>query len=141
MSRWTPERKGNLRTRIAVALTLIFVGCAATWTFLPPYLIGIHQRDVTRSLAEWQAEYSQIETNNDAIRAAEMLGSVQTYYPVADGYRSTAEIEFRLEEQRENTINALIQALRDFTNQDHGRDADEWLEILIEQIESDENNR
>ena len=141
MNRSTVKRKVPPRARIAAALALIFVGSAATWTFLPPLLTGTHQRDVTRSLAEWQSEYSQIETNEDAVRTAEMLGYVQTYYCVADGYRSTAEIESRLEEQREKTIHALIEALCDFTKKDHGRDADKWLETLNDQDGSDGNQR
>lgn len=97
--------------------------------FLPDYMTGVHQRSVTQSLSDWKVEYSKIESH-DAVRAAEMLEYVKGYYVPAEGYRSTPEIEAALESQRQDTIDAFVAALREYTNKDFGEDSEAWLANL-----------
>jgi hypothetical protein len=96
-----------------------------------PRLAGdVHMRNVTRELAEWQAEHSRISSPEDAVRAAEMLAYVQGYYVPANGYRGTPETEAALQTQRRATSEFLVQALRTHTGKDFGVDSEKWLEYL-----------
>jgi len=99
---------------------------------LPAYVVGIHQRSVTHSLAEWEREYSDISSLRDAIRAAEMLSYAQDYYRAAEGYRSTPPIEAALEAQRADTVHSIVAALRDHTGKDFETDAAQWLAYLLD---------
>lgn len=117
------------RFLIPFASLLLF---ALAWaaTTLPAHFVGVHQRSVTQSLAEWKTEYSTIQSQYDAVRTVEMLDYVQTYYVPGDGYRSTPNVESALEFQRKDTIDAFVSALRNYTNEDFGTNSVKWLEHL-----------
>jgi hypothetical protein len=112
----------------AVLLVLAIVIWAAVT--LPAHMVGVYQRSVTQSLLEWKTEYSTIESQHDAVRTAEMLEYVQWYYVPGDGYRSTPEIEAVVQSQRQDTIDAFVAALRNYTNEDFGTDSAKWLAHL-----------
>jgi hypothetical protein len=92
-------QKANHRRFFVISVLLVTLP-GGVWAIfaIPPHFVGIHQRRITRELAEWEAEYSTINSTGDAIRTAEMLGYVQLYFPVGDGYRSKQSIEAALEE-------------------------------------------
>jgi hypothetical protein len=94
------------------------------------HAVGVHQRSVTRSLAEWKQEYGNISSHRDAIRTAEMLEYVQRYYVPAEGYRSSPEIETALQMQRQETVESFVAALRRFSGKDFGTDSGQWLKYL-----------
>src|SRR4051794_8629011 len=68
--------------------------------------VRIHQRSVTRSLAEWEAEYGRVQTWPEADRAIGMLEYVQWYYVPAPGYHSDPDTEAVLQAQRARTVAA-----------------------------------
>jgi hypothetical protein len=88
--------------------------------------VGIHQKSVTRSLADWEKEYGRIGNWDEADRAIGMLEYVQSYYVPGPGYRSNPRTEAALEEQRARTVAAIVSALREFTGEDFGTDPEEW---------------
>ena len=55
------------------------------------------------------------------------LNTSKGYYVPGESYRSTPEIEQRLESERQATINLFVAALRDYTNVDFGTDSSKWL--------------
>ncbi len=120
---------GRLLGIVAVML------CAAGVFFVVPaflrYSVAIHQRGVADELAAWRSQYSSIDSKADAIRTAEMLGYVQSYYLPAAGYRGTAESEHHLTAEREATVTELIGALKNHTGLDFGNDASAW-KVAIE---------
>jgi hypothetical protein len=99
--------------------------------------VQAHQRAVTQSLSLWEAEYGRASTLNEAIRTAEMIGYVQTYYQPSDGYRGSEASEDVLQLQRQETIDAMVAALKLFTGKDFGEDAEAWLAHLNSNQESD----
>ncbi len=117
---------------ILLPALVVLLGVAVVWLFdvLPEYAVNVHQRDVTRALAEWQTEYSRILSPQDAIRTAEMLAYVQGYYVPANGYRGTPETEAALQSQRKATIDCFVEALHTYTGEDFGADSEKWLEYL-----------
>jgi hypothetical protein len=122
------------RRLVVLLLGLVLAGTIVLVIYLPPrlvnYGVGLHQRSVTRSLGEWEREYSQIKTKHDAIRAAEMLGYISTYYVPGPGYHSDPETEAALQAQRERALSTIAGALERFTGQDFGTDSGKWLEWL-----------
>jgi hypothetical protein len=116
----------------AIGAAIVILPLAFVWALaaFPQYVSGVHQRGVTRELAQWRTEYSAIATRHDAVRTAEMLEYVQHYYVPGQGYRSTPEIEAALQSQRQDTIGAFVAALRAYTGADCGSDTAKWLEYL-----------
>jgi hypothetical protein len=74
---------------------------------------------------------------NEAIRTAEMIKYVQTYYQPSDGYPGGEASENALQSQRQETIDAMVAALKSFTGEDFGEDSDEWLVYLKSNQTSD----
>jgi hypothetical protein len=122
------------RRLVVPGLCLVLTGIIFLVIYLPPrlvsYGVGLHQRSVTRSLGEWGHEYSHIQTKNDAIRAAEMLEYISTYYVPGPGYHSDPETEATLQAQRERSLSTIAAALEQFTGKDFGTDSGKWLEWL-----------
>jgi hypothetical protein len=96
----------------------------------PKYGVGWHQRSVTRELAEWERMFGKVSSQQEAVHAAEMMDYAQRYYVPAAGYRSTPEIEAALSQQRQKTIDAIVEALRQFTGKNFAADSDRWLFYL-----------
>jgi hypothetical protein len=92
------------------------------------WAVGIHQRSTTNSLADWEREYGQVHTWEEAQRAIDILEYVQRYYVPGKGYRSDQKTEAKLEAQRARTVQAIVAALKEFTGQDFGADAEQWRE-------------
>ncbi len=121
---------------------LLLVPVAIIWAVvtLPSYMVGVHQQNVTQSLSDWKTEYSTIESQRNALRTAEMLEYIQGYYFPGEGYRSTPQIEEALQSQRQETIDAFVGSLREYTKQDFGRDSDMWLAFLQSSGEGDDGS-
>jgi hypothetical protein len=79
---------GILFCVIAGAL-LIFLGLK----HFEEWAVGIHQKSVTRSLADWEKDYGRVGSWNEADRAIGMLEYVQRYYVPGPGYRSSPQVE------------------------------------------------
>jgi len=88
--------------------------------------VEIHQRAVTREVTEWGNEYVQIKDDASAVRAAEMVGYIEAYYPVGDGYHGSDESERELETARANSLRQLINALEVYTGNQFGDDHLAW---------------
>ena len=104
--------------------------CYVVFGIVSDHAVGIHQRSVTRSLAEWKQDYGNVSSHHDAIRTTEMLEYVQRYHVPAEGYNSSPEIETALQMQRQETVEAFVAALRRFTGKDFGTDSGQWLKYL-----------
>lgn len=106
-----------MSTRKKIACAILTLGVVLSAAYLAAVLLSIvsspaiHQRSVTQSLAAWGKEYSAIHDDSDAWRAVEMLEYIQSYYVVADGYRSDPATERALEEQRDRTMHEICSAL------------------------------
>lgn len=106
------------RRRIIITLLVISV-IAALLAISAPFALrwlarkgtAIHHRSITRSLAEWEREDSQIRTPRDAEHARGMLEYIRGYYPVGPGNRSDPETEAALEAQRAKTLRTIEEAL------------------------------
>jgi hypothetical protein len=88
--------------------------------------VAVHQRSVMRSLANWEEDDSRVCTWEQADHAIDMLEYVRAYYVPGPGYRSDAQTEAALEEQRARTLAAIAAALRSFTGEDLGTDPERW---------------
>jgi hypothetical protein len=108
---------------IAVVALVFYV-----WQNLGYWAARIHQQSVTRELAAWEQEYSQVRNWHDADRSIDMLDYVRSYYVPAPGYRSDSETETTLEAQRARTLAAIAAGLRKFSGEDFGTDASRWRE-------------
>jgi hypothetical protein len=120
----------------AVALGIMAVGALAIWVLRPAIesrLVGVHQRSVTRSLAQWAGEDSKITNDASAIHAAEMVGYVSRYYLPGEGYRGPAEVEAALEAQRRQTIEQLVSSLQRHTGLAYGTNVEHWTEWAQQQ--------
>ena len=122
----------NHRRRLFVIAGSLVVLVAGIWAYhvVPLYLVSIHQNNATQELAAWESEYSTITSDEDAIRTAEMLGYVQSYNLVGDGYRSDSESDVVLENQRQKTIDSFVIALKRYTDMDFGADSQKWIAAL-----------
>ncbi len=109
-----------------VALAVILAPHA--WQRFGEWAVGIHQRSTTKELADWEKEYGQIHTWEEAERAIDMLEYVQRYYVPGPGYRSDEKTEVKLEAQRARTVQSIVSALKGFTGQDFGASAEQWRE-------------
>lgn len=78
------------------------------------YFIRGHQLSVIKELEEWGDNYSQIKTSQEAQKATEILAYIEKYYVPADGYRSDANTEQKLERQREHTMRRITDALEEY---------------------------
>ena len=123
-----------VKRSLKVWLSVIALVVAAVSIWAVPaifrFLVAVHQRDVTRELAEWKLQYSNITSDEDASRTADVLGYVQTYYVPSDGYRSDSTTEAMLEAQRSETVDALVAALKTYSKRDFGKDASAWKKAI-----------
>jgi hypothetical protein len=118
-------------------LALLAISAVGAVVFVPRLVVQAHQRAVTQELSLWEAEYGRASTTNEAIRTAEMIRYVQTYYQPSDGYRGSEASENALQSQRKETIDAMVANLKSFTGQDFGTDTDAWLAYLKSNHEPD----
>lgn len=119
-----------MRRRLLI-FGLVFVP-VVVWGLLTlqDYTVGVHKRNVMLELSDWKSEYSKIKSQHDAVRTAEMLEYAQSYYLPGEGYRSSDTIESALHTQRQETIDAFVLSLREYTKKDFGDDSEKWLTYL-----------
>jgi hypothetical protein len=103
------------------------------WPRIAMWGVGIHQKNVTRELAEWGQEYSAISDDASAIRAAEMVGYMSHYYVPGPGYRGPADMEAALETQRRKSIDRVVASLEQYTGLRLGAKPQRWTEWAQEQ--------
>ena len=117
-------------TRSLLAVTAALALCCASatlgWLWLAQKGVELHQRAVTRELTEWGNEYAQISDDASAIRTAEMIEYIDTYYVPSDGYRGSIEAERDLETARANSLRQLVEALNAYTGLGFGDDYSAW---------------
>lgn len=111
---------------VAVAVAILLGLGSAAWHFTIKVAARAHMKSVTRSLAEWAVEDSQIHSNQDAFHAIDMLSYIEHYYVPGDGYRSDAETEAALQAQRKRTTDTIIESLERFTGEHFGDDFKKW---------------
>lgn len=118
--------------KICLAAFVLIVIAISIWAVPAMFrsFAAVHQRGVTRELAEWKLQYSNITSDEDAIRSADVLAYVQFYYVPSDGYRSDSKTEAMLEAQRSETVDALVAALKAYTKLDFGKDASAWKKAI-----------
>jgi hypothetical protein len=110
------QRRRIFITLIAISVTAALLAIAAPFAlrWLTRKGTAIHHRSITRSLAEWEQEDSQIRTPEDAEHARGMLEYIRGYYPVGPGNRSDLETEAALEAQRAKTLRTIKAALDEY---------------------------
>lgn len=117
-------------TRKLLAVTAALAICCASvllgWPWLTRKGLELHQRAVTLEIIEWGNEYSQIDDDESAIRAAEMIGYIDAYYVPSDGYRGLDDTERELETARANSLRKLIDAIEAYTGRGFGDDYSAW---------------
>jgi hypothetical protein len=121
----------KLKVFLGVAFGVTGVAALTIWILwlgVERRLVGAHQRNVTRSLAQWAQADSKITNDASAIHAAEMLGYVSSYYVPGEGYRGPAEVEAALESQRQQTIGQLVASLERYTGLAYGTNVERWTE-------------
>jgi hypothetical protein len=114
----------------AIAL-LVAAGALAVWLSLPrlnTWVVGFHQKGVTRSLATWAPEAATITNDASAIHAAEMVGYMSSYYVPGECYRGSAAVEAALEAQRRQSIAMVVASLERYTGLDYGTNVERWTE-------------
>jgi len=119
------------RIVLIVSGLLVAVGGLATWTVLrhkDQWIVGFHQKGVTRSLAAWAPEAASITNDASAIHAAEMVRYMSSYYVPGGGYRGPAAVEAALERQRRDSINLVVVSLERYTGLDYGTNVERWIE-------------
>jgi hypothetical protein len=118
------------RLKIAVMVGAIALAVVAllphAWSRFEAWAVRIHQRSVTRELAVWEQESSQIRSKGEAAHAVDMLRYIQGYYVPGPGYRSDSPTEAALEAQRRKTSATIVKALEEFTGERYGLDVDKW---------------
>ena len=111
---------------MTAAVAICCASATLGWSWLTRKGVEIHQRAVTREIIEWGNKHSQINDDKSAIRAAEMIGYIDTYYVARDGYRGFDETERELESARANSLRQLVEALEAYTGRDFGNDYSAW---------------
>jgi hypothetical protein len=96
------------------------------WQRFETWAVSIHQRSTTRELADWEQDYSKIDSVQKASRAIDMLDYIQTYYVPGSGYRGDPDTEKALESQRKHTLSAIVEALERFSGERNGSDLSKW---------------
>jgi hypothetical protein len=128
----------NRRRFLAILLLCGFTGVVvfalyAVWNF-ESWAVGLHQKSITRELAAWEQDEARVTNWDEADHAIGMLEYVQNYYVPGPGYRSNPQTEAALESQRARTLAAIAVALREFTGEDFGTDAERWRAWRNEQL-------
>lgn len=132
-------RRGRLRMAISskcrvIVTSLVVVVVAVTasmwvnWPRIERWGVGIHQRSLTRSLAAWGVANAQVTNDASAIKAAEMVGYISSYYVPSPRYRGPLEIEAALETQRSESIDGIVASLERYTGLDYGTNVVRWTE-------------
>ena len=132
------------KVKVLLLGTFAMAGAAvlAIWILKPAIerrLVGAHQRSVTRSLAKWAQQDSNITNQASAIHAAEMVGYVSSYYVPGEGYRGPADIEAALETQRQRTIGQLVASLERYAGLGYGTNVERWTEWARQHKDSEEH--
>jgi hypothetical protein len=120
-SRLRSEMSNMLRKyRIAISVVcgiacfLLIVGLVRILPYLNKLAVAVHQRSVTASIADWGRDYSRIYSQDDALRAKEMIRYIKTYYVPSDGYPADPKTEAALEDLRKLTIEKITAAIDDW---------------------------
>jgi hypothetical protein len=107
-----------------ISLGVLFAVAALTiWVILPRIeksFVGFHQKSVTRSLATWGREKSQITNDASATHAAEMIQYMRSYYVPSPTYRGPPDVEAELERQRAESIQLITTALERYKTMKQG---------------------
>ena len=127
------NRRRILALRLLCGFTGVVVFALYAVRNFEPWAVGFHQKSVTRELAAWEQDEARVTSWDEADHAIGMLGYVQNYYVPGPGYRSDPQIEAALDSQRARTLAAIASALREFTGQDFGTDAERWRAWWLEQ--------
>ncbi|WDQ15418.1 hypothetical protein [Rhodopirellula sp. P2] len=117
-------------TRNLLAVPTVLAICCASgvlgWSWITRKGVELHQHAVTRELTEWGKEYTEINDDASAIRAAEMIAYIRTYYVPRHGYRGSEETERELEIARDTSLRSIIDALERYTGHEFGGDYLAW---------------
>jgi hypothetical protein len=102
---------------------LFAIAVLTVWISLPRIersFVAFHQKSVTRSLATWGREASQITNDASAAHATEMIEYIGSYYVPGPGYRGPVEVEAELERQRAESIHLIATALERYRAKKQG---------------------
>jgi len=115
-----------------VLLVFVFVFYIIPYP-MATYFMGIHQKAITSELAEWEKEYSEIKTYEEAFGVICKLDYISIYYTPGEGYHSNPDIEQKLESQRQKTKDAMLNALKVFLGKGKEFDIEAWDDWRIAQ--------
>ena len=125
--------------RISRALRFALIGVAVVglawtawvwllWPHIAAYGVAFHQKNVTKELAQWGEEYSNITDDASAIRAAEIVAYMSWYYVPGPGYRGPPDVEAALQAQRRKSIDRIVASLERHTGLRFGANPERWAE-------------
>jgi hypothetical protein len=110
------------------AIFLLISAAIGLFKYAELKLVEVHQKGVSKSIAAWGDEYSQIRSEADAIRAVEMMEYISRYYVTPNpGYKGPRASERKLEEQRARTLSKLASSVETFTGQRFGTNIQAWI--------------
>ena len=122
----------NRRLAARVSLTLLAlatIGGMLLWANLKRvemWIVGYHQKAITKELEEWGQQYSIITNMDSAIQSARMVSYMDWYYRPGLGYEGPAQIQKALEAQRKDSISLVVTALDNFTGLNYGANVQKW---------------
>jgi hypothetical protein len=122
----------NRRLAARVSLTLLAlatIGGMLLWANLKRvemWIVGYHQKAITKELEEWGQQYSIITNMDSAIQSARMVSYMDWYYRPGPGYEGPAQIQKALEAQRKDSISLVVTALDNFTGLNYGANVQKW---------------
>jgi hypothetical protein len=122
-----------MRIASIICLTVLIIG---GFLQLPPikrWLNGGYQKNITRTVAEFGREHSDINSDASAIRAAHMVDYISHYYVPSPEFRGPQEVEAALERQRRDSIAQVVTALERYTGLRYGMDGQRWSKWAAEQ--------
>jgi hypothetical protein len=124
--------------RIVLACIAVVLAGGALWVWvvrpsIVAYGTALHQKNVTRELAEWGEEYSVVKDDASAVRAAEIVVYMSWYYVPSSGYRGPADVEAALEAQRRKSIARVVASLEQYTGLRFGANPKRWEQWAQEQ--------
>src|ERR1043166_5745383 len=123
-----PRKTKLLLLSLAALVAVVLFGVWLSREHVGRYVAGVHQRSVTKSIADWGNEYAAITNEASAIASAEMLEYMSRYYVPGPGYRGPAEIEAALEKQRADSLRRVAAAWERYTHLEYGKNPKRWSE-------------
>jgi len=112
---------------LVITLVALLLGLGiATLSLVARAFVRDHQQSVARELGEWGREYSRIQSDQDAVRAIDMLRYIEGYYVPGDGYHGDPSTEAAIQTARRKAMTMIVESLERYTGEHAGSDLTKW---------------